>query len=781
MTLSQHHLEMLTASGITPEFAELRGYQTITDRSRLAGLPIHTGETVAIVTPGRRVPGLLIPLLSIDGEIRSYQYRPDNPRLDADDGRPIKYESMWKQPPVLDVAPGLGQRVVDPNEDLWITEGSRKADAAAVAGLCCASVSGVWNWMMKTSAGASMALPEFRDIPWKGPRGRRRVVIAYDSDAVRNPKVHKAMHALSQYLSYRGARIEYVWLPDTDSTKVGLDDYLACHTVDELMTLVKPTKPPPRADQPEPAPPQPEPKPPPPPYGSINGAALLDDVDTFLGRYVIYPDEHTRHTHTLWAAHTHLMDCWESTPRITFLSPEPSSGKTRALEVTEPLVPRPIHAVNVTSAYLFRKVSDPAGLPTVLYDEVDTVFGPKSKECEDIRGLINAGHRFGAVAGRCATRGDNIITEELPAYCAVAMAGLDDLPDTIMTRAVVVRMKKRAPGENVQPWRQRTGGAEGRELGQRLAQWADTCREQVKQGWPQMPDGVDDRNADKWEALLAVADLAGGHWPATARVAAVADVADSMRDTGSIGVLLLRDMKALFDKLPDTETETLFHKPDKGHLMSACVTKDLKEIEESPWATISRDGGPITARGLARRLGKYGIHSTDIRGSDGKNQKGYYRADFLDAWNRYLPRSGSESCRGSLIPRVAALFPATAGVAPFESRATVAMTVLLLGAALIGWGFPASCVPVDKLVDRGTDDDVEQAEADDQSCRGRQPHARRHRRDYEQHNRGHHHQHCDADRHPHTGGNASKIPDSQRDRNHPRRLNPAWRNSRHAP
>jgi len=92
---------------------------------------------------------------------------------------------------------------------------------------------------------------------------------------------------------------------------------------------------------------------------------------------------------------------------------------------------------------------------------------------------------------------------------------------------------------------------------------------------------------------------------------------------------------------------------------------------------------------------------------------------------------------------------------------------------MIGWGFPASCVPVDKQVDRGTDDDVEQAEAHDQSCRGRQPHARRHRRDEEQHKRGHHHQHCDADRLPHTGGNASKIPDSQRDRNHPRRLNPA--------
>src|SRR5829696_9538393 len=74
----------------------------------------------------------------------------------------------------------------------------------------------------------------------------------------------------------------------------------------------------------------------------------LDEVEAFLGRFVAYPSEAARIAHTLWIAHTHFMDCWESTPRIAFLSPEPGSGKSRALEVTEPLVPRPVHAVNTT-------------------------------------------------------------------------------------------------------------------------------------------------------------------------------------------------------------------------------------------------------------------------------------------------------------------------------------------------------------------------------------------------------------------------------------------------
>jgi hypothetical protein len=243
--ISADHLAMLAASGITEEFAIARGYETITDKHRLAALPIHTGETVKIVSSGRRVPGLAIPLLGIDGEIRTYQYRPDNPRLDKE-GRAIKYESVFGQPPLLDVPPDMGPLLADPDVALWVTEGSKKADAAALAGLCCVSLSGVWCFMAKNKAGASMALPEFREIPWKGESGRRRVILAFDGDVARNPSVQKAMHALASYLAYKGARVEYLWLPDTDA-KTGLDDFLmAGHTVEQLRGLVRPTKPPPR-------------------------------------------------------------------------------------------------------------------------------------------------------------------------------------------------------------------------------------------------------------------------------------------------------------------------------------------------------------------------------------------------------------------------------------------------------------------------------------------------------------------------------------------------------
>jgi hypothetical protein len=56
-----------------------------------------------------------------------------------------------------------------------------------------------------------------------------------------------------------------------------------------------------------------------------------------------------------------MMDVWESTPKLAFLSPESGSGKTRGLEVTELLVPRPFMEINASSAYAFRKIADKDG------------------------------------------------------------------------------------------------------------------------------------------------------------------------------------------------------------------------------------------------------------------------------------------------------------------------------------------------------------------------------------------------------------------------------------
>jgi Protein of unknown function (DUF3631)/Bifunctional DNA primase/polymerase, N-terminal len=359
----------------------------------------------------------------------------------------------------------------------------------------------------------------------------------------------------------------------------------------------------------------------------VNGAKLLDAVSKFLARFVAYPSDHALVAHTLWIAHTWLMDCWDSTPRIAFLSPEPGSGKTRALEVSEPLVPNPIHSVNVTSAYLFRRISDLR--PTLLYDEIDTVFGPKAKENEDIRAVINSGHRNGATSGRCVVKGKRIETEDLPSYCAVAMAGLNDLPDTIMDRSIVVRMQRRSPTERVEPWRVRVNEPQAAPLRDQLATWAAQVKSAATDSWPEIPEKITDRAADCWESLLAVADLAGGHWPATARVSAVTLVTESRDKEPSLGVMLLRDVK------------TIFTNRDAVSLETAELLRDLKGIPESPWKYMGKDGTGLTPRGLAKILRKYEIGPKPTRIS-GQVVKGYERGQFAEAWKRYPSPSSDD-------------------------------------------------------------------------------------------------------------------------------------------
>jgi hypothetical protein len=290
----------------------------------------------------------------------------------------------------------------------------------------------------------------------------------------------------------------------------------------------------------------------------LDGDAVLDSVFEFYGRFIAYPSNHAQVAHSLWTAHTHLMDVWDSTPRLNFQSPERGSGKTRALEVTEFLVPRPVHSVNNSVAYMIGKVADQAGRPTILYDEVDALFGSKAPDKADLIALLNAGHRKGAKSGRCLVgAGGSIRLEELPAYCAVALAGLRGLPATLASRSIQIEMRRRAREEVVTPLRRRIHQPLTMPIYDDLVDWCAHIEKNLVGKYPTMPSEITDRDADCWEALLTVAEAAGGDWPERAREAAVYLVRRGKELIETDGVELLEHVLEAFGEEDRLWTEKL--------------------------------------------------------------------------------------------------------------------------------------------------------------------------------------------------------------------------------
>ncbi len=355
-------------------------------------------------------------------------------------------------------------------------------------------------------------------------------------------------------------------------------------------------------------------------YNEDDGAGILDEVHRFIGRFVRFPTKAASVAVTLWAAHAHLVAVGENSPRLALLSPEPGSGKTRTLEVLELLVPSPMFALSASTAATFRSL---AKSPRVLlFDEVDAIFKARGKDdsSEDLRALLNAGHRRGATIPRCV--GPTHDVQNFPVFAAAALAGLGDLPDTLMTRSVIIRMRRRLPSENVEPFRRRLHEPKGSELQGMLADWCAGVSDEVGEAWPEMPAGVLDRPADVWEPLLAVADAAGGHWPGSARAACIELVKVGQSREASLGVKLLADLRTVFG--------------DAAVLSTEAILKGLCGMEESPWADFR--GKPLDARGLAGRLHQYDIASVKVK-MDGTALKGYRREHLWDAFERYLPPS----------------------------------------------------------------------------------------------------------------------------------------------
>ncbi|WP_432072730.1 DUF3631 domain-containing protein [Streptomyces wuyuanensis] len=359
------------------------------------------------------------------------------------------------------------------------------------------------------------------------------------------------------------------------------------------------------------------------PTPASEGERALAGLRAQIRRYVVLPSEEAFTAVTLWVAATHLQTAWQHAPRLAVVGPAKRCGKSRLLDVITETVHDPLITVNASAAAVFRSITETP--PTLLVDEADTLFGSAkvAEKNEEMRGLLNAGHQRNRPTLRVS--GPNHEVSKFPTFAMAALAGIGDLPDTIMDRSVVIRMRRRRPGEKVAEFRTVRDTPALHALRNRLVAWLAPLHAEATNMTPPMP--VEDRAADTWEPLVAVADLAGGPWPEAARAACLEMTrheAEQDQDHSALNIRLLADIRRAFvaeGNPPVIRT---------GRLLGI-----LNEDAESPWPEYS-DGG-LTARGLQILLKDYGISSANRRFPDGFQAKGFTRLQFTDAWARYCP------------------------------------------------------------------------------------------------------------------------------------------------
>lgn len=348
-------------------------------------------------------------------------------------------------------------------------------------------------------------------------------------------------------------------------------------------------------------------------------AQVVDDLVRFLRTYIVMSVEQVI-VLAFWIAHTHAIDAADTTPYVHVTAPTMRSGKTRVLEVCEKLVANPLLAANATAAALLRSMA----ASTLLYDEVDAVFGSKARDGhEDVRALLNSGYRRGVPALRCEGQGSRQEVVDHEVFGPKMLSGIGELPSTLADRSVPIRLKRRTRGEPIGRWRQTAPPPEAAKLHGELSAWAGESIEALRAACPDLPEALDDRAQDVFEPLLAIADLAGGDWPDRARNALIALRTDESSDEEA-SVRLLADIRVAFEEA----------RVDR--LSTAALIDLLCQDEEGPWSSWQRDGRRLSPRSLGRLLSGFGIRSCTVRLNETETAKGFLREHFEDAWERYL-------------------------------------------------------------------------------------------------------------------------------------------------
>jgi len=331
----------------------------------------------------------------------------------------------------------------------------------------------------------------------------------------------------------------------------------------------------------------------------------------------VFGAAHDADAAALWIIGSYLMDTWRLWPRLLVTSPTKACGKSTLLEVIDAMAHRGFIVSNASPAAIFRAIE--AWKPTLLLDEADTWM----KQNEELAGVLNSGHtrRTARVIRVQEVNGEHLPTA-FSTWCPMAIAGIGSQRDTLMSRSIIISLRRKLPDESVQrlPFDLHAQLLRTR---RQIARWAVDRAVTLGAMETEPPACGDDRLQDNFTPLWRIAQALGDVWPERIAAAYAARAMAEDEDAEPAGIMMLRDIAELFATRPG--------RPDR--IATTEIVNDLIAMEERPWADW-RHGRPLSAQSVAKQMKPFGIKAKVLK-LHGASARVYLQSDVEAAAARY--------------------------------------------------------------------------------------------------------------------------------------------------
>lgn len=347
----------------------------------------------------------------------------------------------------------------------------------------------------------------------------------------------------------------------------------------------------------------------------VDGASLAEEIRDRLQAHVIFGASGDADLAALWIVGSNLMDVWRLWPRLLINSPTKACGKSTLLETIDAMTHRGFIVSNASPAAIFRAIE--AWRPTLLLDEADTWM----RQNEELAGILNSGHtrRTARVIRVSEVNGEHVPTA-FSTWCPMAIAGIGSQRDTLMSRSVIISLRRKLPDEKVARLPHDLHSQLLR-VRRQAARWAADNAVRLGAMTVEPPACGNDRMQDNFTPLWRIAAVLGGPWPDRIAAAYIAQAATDDDDAEPAGIMMLRDIAEIF----------VGHRSDR--VATTEVVMDLIGLEDRPWSDW-RNGRPITAQSVAKQMKPFGVKAKVLK-LNGTATRVYLRSEVDAAAARY--------------------------------------------------------------------------------------------------------------------------------------------------